>query len=346
LLKNKKMIDNSKIFVVAHCYMVNDWQLKLEEQLRKLELFGLYEKADDIFIYLTDEKKEYSNIVETLKIKYEKINFIHGFKNYGEGVLALNQVYELSFKYEDAKILYFHTKGVFNKFKNFVNFEIDELKIESENSWVEMLEYFLIEKWKICLEKLNTYNIVGVHCHNFWYWGNFWWVNAYYIRNNIPFMNFWGGSRWQCEAWLMESNKFKNDTKYYEFFHFCYDSHYSIIPKYFYDGTDLSNLKIELVSSEYGYFNEQRDEGRSLHSQEKITIDVTNIVEEQLKKNNYKKLNLSNNGFVDYDQFFKTDIAKELPKKWRTYFKTNIDPEKTYVVSSFEGFYLNLGNTK
>jgi hypothetical protein len=337
---------DSKIFVVGHCFMVNDWQSKLETQLNKIVESGLYSKADEIFIYLTDEKREYFEIVGTLKKKYDKIQFNHGFKNYGEGILALNQVYDLSFKYEDAQILYFHTKGVFNKFKNFATHEIDELKTKSEDTWVEMLEYFLIENWSKCIEKLKTYNTVGVHCYAYWWWGNFWWTNAYYVRNNKPFMEFWGGSRWQCEAWLMEANKFKNDTKYYEFFHFCYDPHYTIMPKYFYDGTDLKNLRIELINSEYGYFNEQRDEGRSLPEKEKITIDVSDVVEEHLKKNNYNKLNLSNERFIDYEQIFKTDIAKNLPKKWRTYFRTNIDPEKIYVVSSFESFYLNLGNIK
>jgi hypothetical protein len=195
------------------------------------------------------------------------------------------------------------------------------------------MEYFLIDNWKDCVKKLDEYDTVGVNNVNNWWWGNFWWSNSKHINNNIPFEQYFGGSRWQCESWLHESNSNINDIKYFQFHPFSYDPYYSILPKYFYDNTDISNLEIKIIDAKFGYFAEQRDEGRGLSENNDNIVDVTNEVIELLKLSDNKTFD-----FFPEQSFTGNHPYKGNDKSIRILFKTNIDPEKTYTLTSF---YLN-----
>jgi len=337
----------SKIFVVGHCYLINDWSKKLTNQLNKIKYSSLYDKADSILMYLTDDKNQYDSQIQLYREKYPKIEFIVSKINYGEAILALRKICELSEQNENAKILFFHTKGVFNKYKNFTTLEIDELKIKGEQSWCDILDYFLMEKSEDCIEKLDSYDIVGATISGNWWWGNFWWVTSKHIRNNVHFDKFYNGSRWNCEAWVMESNKNLKQVKYFEFFHFYFDPLYSVVPRYFYDGTNLDSLNIEVIDAKYGFFFEQRDEGQGPKHNEDILIDVTEKVKNKVNENGNKSLVLTNYQHIDYNSFFGSDPAHGLPKKLRIEFKTNIDPHNVYVATSWESLNLiNFGSNK
>jgi hypothetical protein len=161
-------------------------------------------------------------------------------------------------------------------------------------------------------------------------WGNFWWSNSKHINNNIPFEQYFGGSRWQCESWLHESNSNINDIKYFQFHPFSYDPYYSILPKYFYDNTDISNLEIKIIDAKFGYFAEQRDEGRGLSENNDNIVDVTNEVIELLKLSDNKTFD-----FFPEQSFTGNHPYKGNDKSIRILFKTNIDPEKTYTLTSY-----------
>jgi len=326
------------VAVISYCFMINDWEEKLTNQIKRVYDSGLYESADELYLFVTDTTNTLKDKLDDIMIKYPKYIVEYTDINWGEGIMALRKVDELSRLRDDYKILYFHTKGVFNKYKNFDTKEISNLKFDGINNWVEMLEYFLIDNWEKCVKQLDEYDTVGVTNNGNWWWGNFWWTKSTHVQKNIPFNDYYGGSRWSCEAWLHEANNFKESIKPYEMFHFEWDPYYTVIPKYFYDGTDLSNLKIEIIDAKFGYFAEQRDEGRSLDVFEDKIMDVTELVK------NIISVDESKISFICNEHTFKSNPAFDLPKSTRIKFKTNKDNNE-YVVTSFSHIQnINIGN--
>ena len=118
----------------------------------------------------------------------------------------------------DAKVLYFHSKGLTHK----NNLHDDEVT----NAWRIYLEYFVIHDWKKCIKDLNEYECVGAewigdfklpdfenqgYVHGFapHYSGNFWWSKASYIQKlDLEYIyneeNGWG--RWKSELWIGTKN--------------------------------------------------------------------------------------------------------------------------------------------
>lgn len=326
------------ISVIGYCYMINDWKVRLERQLLLVHSSGLYENADELFLLVTDITNDKKNEIDEILKFYPKFELKYHNTNWYEGH-ALLFLDGLARKDEDRKILYFHTKGVFNKFKNFETSEIDNLKVDSVNTWSKIMEHYLINEWKFCIDKLNDNDTVGVTNYASWYWGNFWWANSSYIKNNTPFGDYFGGSRWQCESWLQESNKNRGNTKHYECSHFNFNPFYTIIPEYVYNGTDISSIEFDIISAEYGYFAEQLDEGRGLTVLNDIKLNITDYV----NKINFERTNNKNINIIP-DEVNINDIAYGLNKLLRITYKTNIDPENTYVITSFNNHILKVLN--
>jgi hypothetical protein len=292
----------------------------------------LYDESNEIHLVVTDINNNQKDKVDSLLGEYQKISLDYTTRNWYEGH-ALSKVDNIARTYDDCKILYFHTKGVSNKYKDLISNDYYNLKVEGIKCWKELMEYFLIDNWKDCIKKLDEYDTVGVNNVNNWWWGNFWWSNSKHIKNNKPFNEYFTGSRWGCESWLHESNYNIENIKYYQFYPFSYDPYYSILPKYFYDGTNISDIKIKVLDAKFGYFAEQRDEGRGLSENKDNVIDVTNKTIELLKLSDNKEFNFNPNELlIDNHQYHGND------KSIRILFKTNIDPEKTYTLTSF---YLN-----
>jgi len=320
------------IIVVLYCFMVDDWEIRLSNQLKRMKSSSLYDESNEIHLVVTDINNNQKDKVDSLLGEYQKISLDYTTRNWYEGH-ALSKVDNIARTYDDCKILYFHTKGVSNKYKDLISNDYYNLKVEGIKCWKELMEYFLIDNWKDCIKKLDEYDTVGVNNVNNWWWGNFWWSNSKHIKNNKPFNEYFTGSRWGCESWLHESNYNIENIKYYQFYPFNYDPYYSILPKYFYDGTNISDIKIKVLDAKFGYFAEQRDEGRGLSENKDNVIDVTNKTIELLKLSDNKEFNFNPNDLlIDNHQYHGND------KSIRILFKTNIDPEKTYTLTSF---YLN-----
>lgn len=333
------------IGVVLYCFAIDDWEPRFRRQIKRIYDSGLYENANDLWVIFSDIENNNKNILDEILSPFQKIKVGYNTVNHAESI-ALSKVDELCRQNEDYKVLYFHTKGVFNKYKNFISKNIDDLKVRGVNSWVEMMEFFLVDNWKICVEKLNDYDTVGVTNNQNWWWGNFWWTKSSHVRKNIPIKSYYGGSRWQCEGWLHDANSDKENIKLYEFYKFYFDGHYTVIPKYFYDGTDISDIKIEILDAYFGYYAEQRDEGRGLLSFEDKLVDVTDELRDSVESTNYKRIrndwgkyNLETKFLNIHGQTF----MSTLPKTLRVRFKTNLDPENEYIVSCFMYFNLDIG---
>lgn len=300
------------IAVVHHIHCVDDWKEVSENQIEKMKLSGLYDKAD--IIHATLNTKDFlgncfvdeNTIIDFFK-KYPKIEYSFHENRYEYA--GINKVWELGQK-ENMNILYIHAKGVSNKYRIFNKpHEKSQLKIDSIKSWRELLEYFVIEKWQECVEKLETFDNVGVTCNNSWYWGNFWWTQTKHIKNKTaPPLR---ASRWDYEAWLNANS----DSTNFEFYRFTFIPYRTIISKKFYDGTYHGMMdKLEILSAHYGSFNIQTDEGRTV-PEDINEFEVTDLVSKYYNEN--KKIS----GIPVGDYYYGGDPHYGFNKQLRIKFK-------------------------
>lgn len=284
--KKIKSSKKSKKIVIYHCYLINDWEDIVRKQLKRLKAAGLYDAADKLFItviYNTEQnKKLFSKLIKSFD-KFE-VKFIEENAFEYEGI---KKVHEIASTYENAKIFYFHTKGVSNKYRRIDKpDEISEIKVTGIKAWTAALEHFLIDNWKECVEKLDEYDSVGVTCNNGWHWGNFWWAHARYIKNNPAPIK---GDRWYFEAWLHDNKQNQHTPKVYEFYKFKINPYRSILDKKFYDGTYAGkNSDLQIIEARYETFDIQVDEGRPPNDEIKYN-DVTELIKLRYKTN--KSLN-------------------------------------------------------
>jgi hypothetical protein len=120
---------------------------------------------------------------------------------------TLKWVRDYSAKNPEDYILYFHMKGISKQNRN-------------TEDWRRYMEYFVIEKWKDCVAKLdegydccgvmwNTDTPIGMHPH---FSGNFWWAKTSYI-NTLDHTYLDAEFRWDREFWIGTNP----DAKVFEF---------------------------------------------------------------------------------------------------------------------------------
>lgn len=102
----------------------------------------------------------------------------------------------------DSFLLYLHTKGVGKD----INPAIED--------WVSYMTYFLIEKWRVCVEELESNKTAGVDLRPEFclhYSGNFWWSRADWIMllpdpfefsDLTKYSNPLQSKRHQAEFWI------------------------------------------------------------------------------------------------------------------------------------------------
>ena len=271
------------ITVVYHAFLVSEWKDLVKEQIERLILSGLYEYCDEIFMTVNSEEHNKEEFIELIS-EYDKIKY--EFNNEGHAEYpAIKKIKEIS-KEKDTKILYFHTKGVSNFWERAVNKEkISHEKVKNVKSWRECMEYFLIDNWRLCVEKLDEYDNVGVTCNNGWYSGNFWWSKSEHIRKTNE-VGKWG--RWDYENWL---NAGISGQKNYEFYHTNLNLFLTNLEKEWYK-LDREEIDKEIIIQkafygtapfeiDEGYYGQPLSEG----------IDVTKIVEKLLQKEDNKLFN-------------------------------------------------------
>lgn len=280
--------DGIKTIVVYHTYLVNQWKIQVAEQLKRLHDSGLYDAADKICVtaILAESTKE-----EALEFfsAFPKLELELSELNYGE-YLAIKKVRELAFKHQKAKILFFHTKGVFNNWTTFEGKEKSEEKIRNSKAWRYCLEHFTIDRWQECVKLLDDWDNVGVSCNGGWYWGNFWWSSFKHISKTKEPIH---SSRWENENWL---NSGISNVKNFEFYHMGFNPFLTEIKEEFYKG-DLEKYKgqrIIVKSALWGSCPYEIDEGYS-GSKLGITQDVTELVQFLIDQNGGCKLSFGVN---------------------------------------------------
>jgi len=216
--------NNININVFIHACLMNNGLNILYEQLEKLKKSELYDYINSIIICVLGNPEEI--IYDDNKIKI--IHLSNEFDYYE--LLTINYIKDFcKDKVDEHYILYIHTKGV-NKNGN----------EECIKSWRHMMEYFLIDQYKICLDGLIDRNLSTIgnnlinskciidhrdlihvnkdHCYH--YSGNFWWSKSSYIKN-LDYISIQSNKenrkiqRYQAENWLLsKKNKDKHGILY------------------------------------------------------------------------------------------------------------------------------------
>jgi hypothetical protein len=180
------------------------------------------------------------------------------------------------------------------------------------------MEYFLIDNFQDCLQKLDEYEQCGVTNNDKWWWGNFWWANLSFIRINAKPTH---GDRWYFEAWL---NHYRNPSVY-EFYHFDFNGYFTYLPQDIHDKEKYKDSKIEVVRAFYGTLGEQQDEGKIFA--ERVVVDVTEQIKHNLEANNYKGFDIRVDNNIGGDPYY------GIEKKLEIYFLLN---DIQYIITADE----------
>ena len=144
-----------------------------------------------------------NNIGIPLELQLEKVtitNFSSDTSLYE--VPTINKVRDFSKENPNSKILYLHTKGTGHP-----------KDAQNINDWIDMMLYFLVDRYPVALHALKDHEIAGCNYHTYdscrappHFSGNFWWAKTDYLAT-LPDC---GPNKFDAEFWLhINSPKFK-----------------------------------------------------------------------------------------------------------------------------------------
>ena len=292
--KYEEKLDLPEIkLIVYHIYCVNNYLEVVKQQLDRIKASGVYDWCDKMEVTCINKEGNFQDVEELLK-DFSKVT-LNKFVNNDCEHEAIQKIWEYSQRYK-GKVLYFHTKGVANNFKNVNSTEQSEWKRKGVSWWKGIMEYYLIDNYKDCVDKLDQYDQCGVTLKNRWWWGNFWWSTLDYINFNSAPAH---GDRWYYEAWLNSTR----DPSYYEHYHFDFNAYYTVLPNDIYSNKEkYKDSIIEVTEAYYGTLGEQQDEGRA--AVERVTVDVTEQVRANLIKNQNRGFNIRVDNELASDPYF------------------------------------------
>jgi len=311
-----------KVFIVYHCFLVKKWKELVIKQLARLESSGLLARADKLYCVVIDQnnnKQEFLDIIS----KYPNIE-AEFFKDNDCEFQSITKVWQLG-QYNDCKVLYFHTKGVFNDYVSVDGTEISDLKVKTVRDWRMLMEYFCIDKWDENLQRLDSVDMVGTNCTRNWWWGNFWWARSSYLKTlELPTKS----SRWGYEAWVNE----RGLASIYEHHHISFIFYFTDYPEKFYKDDQYKVLKgstITVHEAKYGASEIQIDEGYAKSAP--VFKDVTDIIRANLAKNNNLYIDIEvNNDTMQGDPIFMTKKSIFIE------YSFDKEPDKKYSLHSIE----------
>jgi len=171
----------------------------------KIKKHGLLNVVTNIHVVMVGKQHAY---YATQLMALEKVRPHFKYNDTGE-MDSIDTLHEFCQTAPESYILYLHSKGA-TKQNN-----------PNVKAWVDYMEYFLIEKYHLCLEELKNYDTVGVDYlpapmkH---FSGNFWWSTSNYIKQRYNFTESLNNSeeikhpRWYCEFWLLDNKNVKIKT--------------------------------------------------------------------------------------------------------------------------------------
>jgi hypothetical protein len=160
------------MYVYIHITCINQYKDIFRTIMKKMKESGLYDQVKMIYIGLIHEQ-ENSN-----KEWYNdpKINILYR-GNLGQYESETINRIDVP---DDCPVLYLHSKGV------------TKPHVKPIYDWTEMMLYYLIEEWEMCVEGLKEYDTVGVNLHSkpipnyngnyVHYSGNMWWTTGKQLK--------------------------------------------------------------------------------------------------------------------------------------------------------------------
>lgn len=211
--------------VFYHMYCINDAVDRFIRTYKKIQLSGLINQIDNIYVNCVGYNKV--KFAKNIQNMYKVVSSI-GTYDKGEAE-TLDLLRDFCIKNTNGNVLYLHSKGVWRCKTNqslVVRDEILKSKprkvyISSKQlqlniqTWVDCMEYFLIEKYNTCFEYLDKdYQTCGIlfredkHIKGqpSLYSGNFWWAKNSYIKDIKPCQR---NNRWNAEYRFLCPNKSK-----------------------------------------------------------------------------------------------------------------------------------------
>jgi len=261
----------SNNIIYIHVCVLTIWENVLANLLNSIVSSKLIDNVNEVRIGILGDsilvdnfiKEKYPTVWVKLKIIFKSNNL----KLYERPTLQHLRV--SSEKEEDFNVLYLHTKGISYKNLNLSN---------NIKAWVNMMLYFLVEKYENCLKLLDKHSSIGCKLEKYnnsnknqHYSGNFWWATSDHIKSLPKIIppgylspEFWIGSGknnlhsvHQCSA----SNLYA----------ICYTPNY-------YNG---SNNKI--ITNRTNYIN-SRNRMSQIHCGQKIVKKAINAVIPTIKR--------------------------------------------------------------
>ena len=185
--------------IFYHMYCVNDCLERFDRTYNKLVKSCLLDEVGVVHLIMVG-KDRFKFKEEIEKKMYVNI-LISAFEEDCSETRTLELIWSVcaTHHYDDFNILYLHSKGV-TRGQN-----------DNISDWIDYMEYFCIDKWKDCIEALDTHDTCGVNLQEEpmkHYSGNFWWTNSNYIRRrgiiNPEESTKIKDPRWYCEFWLLD----------------------------------------------------------------------------------------------------------------------------------------------
>lgn len=316
--------NNKPIYIVYHIATVNEkWVNLTQRTYNKLINSNILNDKNLKGIkisYLGDK-----NNIELLKNiwnnpKVEIVNMGENCKLYEYPAIDL---IKKTCKNEDCNILYFHCKGLLYE-NNFID------------DWIEYLEYFNVEKYKYCLDKLIDYDVVGSNYYglmgdkfykkspyNFAFYerhfsGNYWWSKSSYI-NKLDNLLYDSSSRHKPEFWICK-NEHGNFWSYYVTSIDFANKNRKKLNRDYYEG--FENIPLNFcIKNDYKHYNKNElfDMCRMSYSQQNIS-----------------RLNVVSNVYLSFFGDL-TDENTNKVKFWNGYSFFNTDKNKATTI--FENLY-------
>lgn len=234
-------INNKKryIHIFIHVCCIENWIEILTEQLNLIKNTGLYDIIEKIHFGILGEL---SNIQLNIfnDPKYEILYIDKNIYLYEVHTINNIKLFCENYNMEEVYILYIHTKGVRRAGNDIII-----------KSWRNMMEYFLIEKYKECLSNLDNYdtlgnNVINSRCvlpekasintkHFFHYSGNFWWSKKSYI-DKLKYLpvdySINSSTRFKSENWILSNYPncnvgyiFQDNTNTHPYYRYVFDTY-------------------------------------------------------------------------------------------------------------------------
>jgi len=199
-----------KLAVFYHTFQNEISAFIYQQQINRLFVSGLMNKIDHFHIGVNGSQEMFY-IPTKAKVVYNK--------NWTEETETMIALKDFAHENPDYKILYFHTKGA-------------SKGTLIANAWRLMMEYFVIDRWKECVEMLDEYDCVGSNLNSvgetLWsdgtttkplegtynFTGNFWWSNAKHIQT-LDHKFLYSDYRIDRELWI-GSNPNSNPKTIYQ----------------------------------------------------------------------------------------------------------------------------------